>query len=269
MQNPEYKESRYKPGDEVPIGIGELVYPFSHPACKNTCDSFTKFYLNMNFLEKNLKLRIITRIHDFETNGLQVTPLEPEKGYIITSDDLILEKRRKKLLEAIRRAEGFGIYPELPLALGVEINSDYFVQDGLAVFQKGPVTVHWEKHIEYEPDTRLLLDALRCRAIIGDMTFESKLVPTPQDLPDEIPPKIDSIFGNFNIYCGDFYPLDTGPLASDSHGTYSQEDDGSDLEIGPGHELFFANDPKQIAKIGIEFVIASMQPFADDFAEEK
>lgn len=270
MQNPEYKEPQYKPGDEVPIKIGVLVYPFSHPASESTNWNLeTKFCLGVNFVGKNIKLRIATRLHDFETNGLQITPLEPEKGYIITSDDLNLEKRREKLLDSIRRFKGFGIDPEFPLALCVEINSDYFVKDGFAVFQEGPVTTHGKKHIEYEPGIRLLLNALRCRVTISDMTFESKLVPTPQDLPNEISPKIDSMFGNYNIYCGDFYPLETGPLASDSHDTYSQEDDGSDLEIGPGHELFFANDPKQIAKIGIEFVIASIQPFADDFAEDK
>lgn len=271
MQNPEYKESQYKPGDEVPIRIGELVYPFSHPACENAYGSNleTKFCLGISLRGKNIKLRINTNIHDCETNGLQLTPLEPERGYIITSDDLNLEKRRKKLLEAVRRAEGFGIYPEFPLAFGVEINSDYFVQDGLAVFQEEPVTTYGQKCIAYNPDSLLLLYALRCRVIIGDMAFESKLIPTPQDLPNEIYPKIDAMLGDHYIYCGDFYPLDTGPLASDSHGTYSQEDDGSDLEIGPGHELFFANDPKQIAKMGVEFIIASIQLFDDDFVEEK
>lgn len=259
MQNPEHKEPHYKPGDEVLIGIGELVYPFSHPACKNIYGSNleTKFCLGISLHGKNIILRIRTNMHDCETNGLQITPLEPEKGYTITSDDLNLEKRREKLLESVQKGEGFGIDPEFPKAFGVEINSDYFVQDGLAVFKDDePVTTHWGKYIEYEPDARLLLDVLKCRVTILDMAFESKLVPTPQDLPDEIPLKIDTIFGNYDIYCGDFYPLDTGPLASDSHGTYSQEDDGSDLEIGPGHELFFADDPKQIAKIGLEFVLA-------------
>ena len=119
MQNPEHKESQYKPGDEVPIGIEELVYPFSHPACDNEDDGYleTKFCLGINFAGKNIKLRIATRIHDSETNGLQITPFEPGKGYIITSDDLNLEKRRKKLLEFVQKGEGFGIHPERPLHL--------------------------------------------------------------------------------------------------------------------------------------------------------
>ncbi len=266
MQNPEHKDQRYKPGNEIPIGIGELVFPFSHPACENLDrgGSETRFCLGINFAEKNIKLRISTHVYDTETNGMQITPFDPEKGYIITADDLNLEKRGKKLREAIRRFGGFGIDPEFPLSLVTEIDSDYFVQDGLAVFQEGQDYDSWKKYIEYKPNIRLLLDMLRCRAITGDMTFESKLIPNSRDLPNEVPSKINTIFENQDIYCGDFYPLDTGPLASDSHGTYSQEDDGSDLEIGPGHELFFANDPKQIAKIGIEFVVASMQLLADD-----
>ena len=45
------------------------------------------------------------------------------------------------------------------------------------------------------------------------------------------------------------------------------EDDGSDLEVGPGHDLFFANDPRQIAKIGIEFVVASRIADANYYSE--
>ncbi len=258
VQNPEQKEFQYKPGEQVPIEIGEIVFPFSHPACRKENDGLvTEFRLGINYQGKNIKLRVATRIYSFETNGLQVTPFEPEKGYIISTEDFDIKKRRKKLLEAVKNAKGFGIYPECPSVLGVEINSDYFVQGGIAFFEDGPVVTPWMKHIEYRAGTPRLLGRLRCRAIINGMTFESKLVPTPQDLPTEISPETDDprFTTGYDIYCGGIYTLDTGPLASDSLDTYSQEDDGRAIEVGPGHDLFFADNPEQIARTGIEFVI--------------
>jgi len=55
----------------------------------------------------------------------------------------------------------------------------------------------------------------------------------------------------------DFYPLETGPLAYETDATFSIENDEKDLEVEPGHKLYFADNKKELEKIGIKFVLVS------------
>ncbi len=250
-------ELPYKPGDEIPIEIGDLIFPFADPACHYDRNSVsttaeTRLRLNLNLGGNEIRsLRILCEITTAEGNGIEIIPFHREAGYIITGDDFDLEKRRKKLLESIRNYDGFGINDDFPLGLRIIANGSALIEDGLGIF--AGFNQRHERRIIFNPDVARLLKAIRCHARLDGMEFESKLFPA---LPTEVQLTIDK--DDYDEYCGDFYPLDTGPLAGEMEGsTCSLEDDGSDLEIGVGHELFFADDEKEIRRIGIGFTTVS------------
>lgn len=256
MQEAENREPIYKPGDEVSIRIGELALPFSHPAnYRETWFNETKFRLGIDILGGSIPLRIISSLGVRERNGIELVPFHPEKGYIIDQEDFDLEKRKSKLLDGVRRYGGFGIDEEFPLGLSVCVNSDYFVKDGLAVYQGHPDSFNQKQQILYNPIALYIFRTLRCRVLLPNSEFEAALDRPPLEIHTEWFRKQDG-FDDYDFYFEDFYPLETGRLAFETDGTFSMEDDGSDLEIGPGHELYFADNKEEIEKIGIEFVLA-------------
>lgn len=256
MQSAEKKESIYKPEDEVSIRIGELVLPFSHPAnYRETWFNETKFRLGIDLLGGSIPLRVISSLGVRERNGIELVPYHPEKGYIIDQEDFDLEKRKNKLLEGVRKYGGFGIDEDFPLGLSIKIDADYFVEDGLAVYQGYPDRFNQKQQILYNPIALYIFNTLKCRVILPNSEFEASLDRPPVEIATEWFRK-QSGFDDYDFYFGDFYPLETGRLASKAGGTFSMEDDGSDLEVGPGHELYFADNEEELRKIGIEFVLA-------------
>lgn len=261
MRSIENKEPIYKPGDEVGIRIGELVLPFSHPANYGENwfgkgETETKFRLGIDFLGGSIPLRILSSLRVRERNGIELVPYHPEKGYIIDQEDFDLEKRRYKLLKGIRTYGGFGIDEDFSLGLSICVNADYFVQDGLAVFQGDPDEYNQKQQVIYNPIALNIFRALRCRVFLPNSEFETALDRPPLEIKTGWFQK-EYGYEDYDFYFEDFYPLETGRLAHEKDGTFSMEDDGRDLEVGPGHKLYFANNKEELRKIGIEFVLTT------------
>lgn len=235
------------------IRLGEEIFPFADPKYvqvetglpdefhKTEHTSYsTEFELDIGLV--NFKpLRVEVSSWAVETDGTEVALFIAEVGYVVTEDDLDLEKRRMKLLHSYRQEEAH--------CLSIGFSPKDLASAGLASSDDG-------LEFRFSDKQEVVVRALSC-IVSADRTYISRGEP-------ELPVFVSEYYG----FC-DFFPVETGPLAADSWATCFMEDSerGAELDIGEGHHLKLTGSMDTLSRIGIRFVIDPVKFQGFEFGE--
>lgn len=164
----------------------------------------------------------------YNQRGIEITPFDPELGYVITAEDLNLESRKKKIDREMGRKKISTlciIHPQRTLDLTTRPN--VIGKDGI-------------RHYNSLPENFPTLSLLRFQVSFPDVYLESRYCH-------------DKSGGSFDR----FYPHDTGELPDVGLliGLYNQ--------ATYGHRLILPNDPNKLAQIKGRFVLAREGSVAD------
>lgn len=202
------------------IELGQKFHPFD-PA-ESKVDT-RRFYMGMNAYDnlitldiedENLKINL--NIYASPNRSLTVntiTPFDPNDGYKVEKEDLSFDTRVKKL----RQMESKDVdFQKSPLVFSIRENFASSLRNEEAGFRK---------------ETLNVLGRLRVQVRLERGSFEAGIWKT----------SLESVLG---LWFKDFYPQDTGPLASDDS-FYMQE----------GLLLHLTNDPEKLKQVEVRFVL--------------
>lgn len=176
-------------------------------------------------------MEIALSIHKPKISGLlyhALTPFDPELGYQITTEDLTLESRMKKLQE---------IEEKLPEDYVKKINEKAPL--GLRIAN----TIYgFDSRTDLDSDQILALKKINLQIRVGGMRLEGKN-------------QKDAGFFEYNS----FYPFDTGPLPTDpTQNRYSNRI--TRAMTSEGLPLLLPEDPKKLEQIRMKFALAPEEP---------
>lgn len=236
--NKEQGGKHSKIGRHMPLRVelGELAYPLQ----KTNTEMNSRGQVYSYERKLVLPLPVHTEVKDVVFNcrlrraasdGLSIAALSRERGYIVTAEDVDLEKRTAKLQEHLNVYEDpYSSNNPSEFRFEVTINNEDLVRNRLLVDDKN--------NFEYHPDLLSTLNSLRMLVSAG-----GEYMSLGEDLDKEEWSYVD------------FFPLETGPLAGNSDSTYYfYADNGNhNLTVSNGNPLRFL--APQRSKIGVEFFL--------------
>lgn len=159
------------------------------------------------------------------------TPFSPEDGYRITQEDLELERRARKLQRLMDEQGGQNVdLLKAPMKIGLDADWNVFKNINLTTSD-----VPWPAgYFEFKPEVADILRRLRIQMFCPSILVEAR--------------PIKKEFEKAALTFEFFYPVDTGPLASD-------EQSSETILRHDGLTILVPSDLNQLASIHARFIL--------------